>query len=289
MSDFDSLWDYDHPAETEARFRARIHSPESSGDEDTMLQIFTQIARAQGLQKHFDDAHRTLDQVQSRLTPATPLARIRYLLERGRVYNSSGKPTEACVWFKDAYDEASRNKYDSYAIDALHMLAIADTVEHQMDWNREALALAQQSSDPRAANWQGSLYNNIGWTYFDAGEYSQALSSFEEALQCRERQGKVRESLIARWCIARTLRALNQVPEALQMQRDIREAWLTAGEVPDGYGSEEIAECLLALGKSEEARAYFAEAYARFSANGTLADQPERLARIKQLVGQIGW
>ncbi len=31
------------------------------------------------------------------------------------------------------------------------------------------------ATEPRARNWRGSLLNNIGWTYFDAGDTATAL------------------------------------------------------------------------------------------------------------------
>ena len=36
--------------------------------------------------------------------------------------------------------------------------------------------------------WLGSLFNNIGWDYFDAGEYEVALNWFERALVEREKR-----------------------------------------------------------------------------------------------------
>ncbi len=281
IPDFDALWDYDKPQATEARFHDLLPQMEATGDLDATLQLRTQIARAQGLQGRFAEARATLDQVEPLLTAATPVARMRYLLERGRVENSSGQPVAACVWFQEAHALAQAQRDDGSAIDALHMLAIADAPERQMAWNQQAMMLAQQSPDPRAARWRGSLANNIGWGYFDAGDYAQALSSFTDALRFREGQGQTRAILVARWCIARTLRALGRATEALALQREIRAAWLAAGEEPDGYGSEEIGECLLALGDAAAARPFFAEAYMRFTANATLADQPERLARIR--------
>jgi len=51
-------------------------------------------SRTQGLQRDFAAAHQTLDAVQSELTDDLCRARVRYLLERGRVFNSSGRPEE---------------------------------------------------------------------------------------------------------------------------------------------------------------------------------------------------
>ncbi len=49
----------------------------------------------------------------------------------------------------------------------------------------------------------------------------------------------------------------------------------------DGYVSEELGECLLALGRSAEARAHFQRAYARLSQDIWLAaNEPARLARL---------
>ena len=283
--DLDDLWDYAHPAETEVRFEELLPRWEAAGKLDETLQLLTQLARSQGLQGHFARATATLNEVQNRLTAATTVAEIRYFLERGRVCNSAGDAQAACAWFHQASAAASARHLDFYTIDALHMLAIADAPATHLAWNRQALSIAEQAEEPRAANWQGSLCNNLGWTYFDAGDYSQALACFERALHVRIQQGKTRETLIARWCVARTLRALGRSAEALRMQRDIRAAWLAAKEEPDGYGTEEIAECLLALGRAEEARPYFASAYALFTKNGTLADQPGRLERLHTLGG----
>src|SRR5438128_2095323 len=85
--EFDKLWDYAKPAETEGQFRALLPSAEASGDTSYLAQLLTQIGRAQGLQDRFDEAHATLDRVTTMLTDDMNLARVRYLLERGRVFN----------------------------------------------------------------------------------------------------------------------------------------------------------------------------------------------------------
>src|SRR5688500_531281 len=81
LPDFDKLWDYNDPAATEQKFRALLPQAEASGDPSYRAQLLTQVARAQGLQRKFDDAHATLDQV---VQVDDSLPRVRYLLERGR-------------------------------------------------------------------------------------------------------------------------------------------------------------------------------------------------------------
>src|SRR5438045_1880277 len=102
--DFDNLWNYDDPTATERQFRQLLPSAESKDDKSYLAQLLTQIARAQGLQHRFDDAHQTLDLAAALLTDDLQTARVRYLLEQGRVFNSSSKPDQARPLFLQAWE-----------------------------------------------------------------------------------------------------------------------------------------------------------------------------------------
>jgi len=284
--DFDALWDYQHPDQTEIAFRQLLQKAEYAHDRSYHLQLLTQIARTQGLQRQFAEAHHTLDLVKDQLSPPLVVPTIRYLLERGRVFNSSGQPAEAGVWFHQAWKIAHvHDEAAFFAVDAAHMLAIAaSSFEEKTAWNQTALGHALASHDERARGWCGSLYNNLGWTYHDQGDYQRALEYLEQALAWQQEHGKVRERRIAQWCIARTLRSLQRTSEALALQQKLLAEWEKSEEEQDGYVSEEIAECLLALGRTAESRPYFAQAYALLSQDIWLvAQEKERLARLKQL------
>jgi tetratricopeptide (TPR) repeat protein len=195
------------------------------------------------------------------LTPALSTARIRYLLERGRVFNSSQHADQAQPLFQAAWELAQAERHDFYAIDAAHMLAIITAQEQQLAWNLRALALAEQSPQPRARTWLGSLYNNIGWTHHDAGRYEQALDMFQKALHERAVAGRADQIRIARWCVARAQRSLGQFAAALATQRELLAELERVGK-KDGYVFEELAENLLALNQPAAAAAYFALATA---------------------------
>ena len=208
--------------------------------------------------------------------------RIRYLLERGRVHNSSQHPDEARPLFLEAFEVALANGEDFYTIDAAHMLGIVEPPEKQLDWSLRALEIAQKSTDERAKKWLGPLYNNIGWTYHDLGEYEKALEMFEKGLLWREERGDEVGTRIAKWTVARTYRSLGRIDEALQMQRDLEKEIEEKGLEHDGYVYEELAECLLLKGEKAEASTYFKRAYDMLSQNQWLqANQPERLERLK--------
>src|SRR5689334_25147891 len=112
LPDFDALWDYSQPDETEARFReVLLQIPEG---EPAFLELLTQIARAQGLQHKFEKAHQTLDQVERRLSKLPSRPRIRYLLERGRVFSSSGQSEKGRPLFEEALELGKQMSEDFY-------------------------------------------------------------------------------------------------------------------------------------------------------------------------------
>jgi tetratricopeptide (TPR) repeat protein len=288
LPDFDAMWNFGDPAGTEAKFRTVLEETELHADPDYRLELETQIARTLGLQRRFEEAGALLDTIEPQLTDDMARVRIRYLLERGRVLNSSGDPAAAGPCFIEAWDLARSADEDALAVDAAHMVAIVVPPNDAIEWNKRAIAYAEQSDDPSAQRWLASLYNNLGWTRHDRGEYDEALRLFELTLVEREKTGDPQTIGIAKWCIARTLRSLGRVEEALVLQREL-EAANADSDDPDGYVCEEIAECLLLLDRPGEARPYFARAHAILSSDPWLAESdPDRIARLAKLGGESG-
>lgn len=281
---FDTLWNYDQPAETEAKFRALLPEATTGGDLGYRAELMTQIARTMGLQQRFGAAHALLDSVQLLLPKAPEQAMVRYLLERGRLFNSSNQQGLALPLFTEAWERARTAKLDQYAVDAAHMLAIASPLEERMNWNGKALALAEESPDPDARRWRGSLYNNMGWDLFEQTKYDSALAMFQRALAVRLEQGKPKAINIARWCVAKTYRVMGHIDSAFAIQKQLVARMEESSEGRDGYVYEEFAECLLAMNRGQDAVAYFAKAYFLLAEDPWLVrDEPERLARLKKL------
>jgi tetratricopeptide (TPR) repeat protein len=277
----DALWDFGDPAGSEARFREALR--ETAPGSATEAEVLTQAARAQGLQRRFTEAHATLDEAEKRLTAEMGRARARYLLERGRVFRSAGDAERAKPLFEAALEAAQAAGEENYAVDAAHMLGIVETGAASVARNQRAMEMAEQARDPRARGWLGPLYNNLGWTYHDAGEFGQALELFEKAQAFREAQAQRAETLIAHWCVARCLRSLGRVEEALGRQQALLAEHEAAGS-GDGYVFEELGECLLALGRGEEARPHFARAYAMLAEDPWLREnEAGRLERLRGL------
>jgi tetratricopeptide (TPR) repeat protein len=283
-----TLWNYNDPAETAVRFQELLPVVVASDNRAYQVELLSQIARTHSLRNQFDEAHQLLDQVEAMLTEEMVVPKMRYLLERGRSFNSAGEPTRALALFHEAFElgTAVAPQADYHTIDAAHMIAIAEPEPPaQMKWHEKALTLAEITPDRRASGWRGPLYNNLGWTYHDMGDYEKALGIFEKAVTWRQNhdQDKPETIRIARWCMGRTFRSLNRLEDALTLQQELLAEYQGVGQT-DGFVYEEIGECLWALDQQEEARPYFAQAYEELSQVGWVASSdPERLERLKQL------
>jgi tetratricopeptide (TPR) repeat protein len=293
LPDIDALWDYADPAGTAEKFRALLAQTEAAATPAWQAQLLSQIARTHSLRAEFTAAQALLDSAQAMLSEAEAerapaadlaLAAVRIALERGRCCNSSGAPADAVPYFTQALAAAQAAGLDYYAVDAAHMLGIAEPGEAGLAWNARAAEMAEASSDPRARKWLGALLNNSGWTLHDLGRYAEALDCFEQALAWRREQGAPRPVEIARWCVARCLRSLGRTAEALELQQALAADLAAAGSAEDGFVSEELGECLLALGQAAAARPHFARASELLGQDAQFAaKQGPRLARLEQL------
>jgi tetratricopeptide (TPR) repeat protein len=283
LEELDTLWDFDDPAESERRFAALLDRARSEQDGALHAELLTQLARAQGLQRRFGDAHETLDEAQRALRAGDARGRVRLLLERGRVERSEKQEGLGRDSFREAWDFARAVGDDGLAVDAAHMLGIVEPGDEGPAWNERAMELARTSPDPAARRWVGSLASNMGWARHEAGDVDGAIDLFRLARDEWLADGRVGRARIARWSIARCLRSQTDFQGALAEQQALLAELEELGET-DGYVLEEIAECLLALGRSDEARPFFLRAYAELSADPNLrADEPERLERLRAL------
>ena len=277
----DAQWDFGKPAVSLERFRAELAKwpPDSAQAQE----VRTQIARALGLQRRFDEANAILDGVEAKLGTLPSHVRVRYLLERGRTFNSSGAPPRAVPRFAEALALAERDKDEYYAVDAAHMLGIAAPAPERLSWNLKALALAEAAADPRARGWRGSLYHNIGWTHFDAGDAKTAVDCWQKALAVREAAGDAERIRVAKWTVARGYRSLGRLAEAEAIQKSLVVEIDGIGET-DGYVYEELAEIAIDRGDAKAAQPWAAKAHAALGSDAYFAaNEASRLARLKAI------
>lgn len=256
--DISPLWDFDRPEVSEQRFRAAL--PTAQADDRLILQ--TQIARTYGLRREFARAREILKEVEPQLSTAGAEASVRYALELGRTFSSGAHSAEsqtphaqdlARAQYLRALELARGAQLDDLAVDAVHMLAFVDqTPSDQLHRAQQALAIVEASSQPGAKRWEASLRNNAGYALHQLGRYDEALSQFTQGLALREKGTNAQATLIARWMLAWTLRAMGRTQEALDIQLRLEREWELAG-TPSHYVFDELA--LLYRQKGDAVRA----------------------------------
>jgi tetratricopeptide (TPR) repeat protein len=243
------LWDFDDLDATEQRFRQQL---DVEASDVGRAEVLTQLARVAGLRGDFDDGDRLLDDAAARGSESA-VARAYVDLERGRVRRSSGDPVAALPLFESAFAGASEAGQDFIAADAAHMAALAAPDRAGfIAWTQRGIELAEEHEG--AEYWLAPLLNNLGWEYYETGEYTEALEAFERALEVREREPDKPASIeLARYAVGKALRALGRSDEAIPLLEQAVE-WADRHGEPDGWFHEELAEEYAAIGRPELAR-----------------------------------
>jgi tetratricopeptide (TPR) repeat protein len=273
MIDVREYWNFDDPVESYTKFMSLrpAHS-----DHSQVADIDAQAARCLGLQGKFEEAHRVLDSIQQNWPNLNDRARASYEIERGRVFRSSGNAVAA----RECFERARQTRELDLEIDALHMLAFVSEPDEARKFNEEALALTEETDNPWALRWRGTLFNNMAWDHHAAEEFELALAKFELAVEARKTTNDLKRLRVAQWCRARCLRSLHRHEEALRVLGALDH------DENDELFAEEMAENLHSLGRSEEARAWFEKAYRLVSQDACQAGS-ERLARLEKLSGTV--
>lgn len=288
LEEFDTLFVGD-PVDIERNLKSLLPQAQALTDRSIYLQILSQIALAQAMQKHFTEAHDTLDRAEKLLTAEYPLAKMRLLLERGRVFQQSGNPDAALPLYAQAYELGLQHPFDEHTINAAHMMHfVVKTAKEKIEWDELAIALAEKTHIPKGKAWLGPLYNNVGHAYLDDKQYEKALATFRKTLQLREQEGYAPNIRVAKWAVARALRHLGRNEEALPILLALVEeytALVKSGtlDIPKqalpsmrGLVYEELAEI--------KGKQYAALAYDDLSQDEWMQKlYAERLERLKQL------
>ncbi|MBL8810728.1 MAG: hypothetical protein JNM43_11170 [Planctomycetaceae bacterium] len=221
VDEFDKLF-YGDPKEIEQRLLVVRPQSLTHSDESLTPQIDSQIALVQAMQKRYAEAFETLDRAEKLPGATNPLARVRLLLERGRVFQQAKRMEEAVPWLVASWEISSAHSLDYHTVNAAHMVAIAvGSPAEKIRWNQIALDVADASGDEKAQAWRVVLHNNLAQAFVAAGEFGNGLASFQSCQNLAREQGNVLIERGARWGIARCRRGLGDQATALQIQQEL--------------------------------------------------------------------
>lgn len=290
--DFDKLWNFKKPAETEQKFRSLLPNAKQNGP-SYHLQLLTQLARTLSLQEKFQEAYQVLSEVSNQMTSDLTVAKIRYLLELGRTQNSEKRSEIANNTFREAFALADKLGEWGYAVDALHMIAITynygpqESQQEKLNWEVKAVDYAESKDSSNAKAWLGSLYFNTGRSYHGLQRYQEALDTFIKAYALDKANGSPDWILLDdRRTIAQMQRMVGMIDEAFAEQLALEQENIIKLGKPDGFVFEELGELYLVKKQDAKAKEYFAKAYPLIKDQLKEPKYQERLQRVKEL-GEI--
>jgi len=171
----------------------------------------------------------------------------------------TGTLEKARSLYLESFELAKTQNLDGLAVDALHMMAFVDTEpEDQLIWAQKALAAVTSSNQPSAKKWEASLVNNTGYALHRLGRYEEALVEFKKAVELRKKDANAWATHVAWWMVAWTLRALDRLDEALEIQLRLEREREELDD-PDSSVFEELISLYEAKGDIERANHYAAK------------------------------
>lgn len=293
LENFDEAWSLGDPSMIEKKFQELLPQAQQLKDKSIYLQILSQMALAQSLQKKFDEAHQNLDKAESLLTSEYELARVRILLERGRVFQQAESIPHARDYFEQSFELSKQHGFDTHTINAAHMIAIVvKNPQEKIRWNQLAIHLATSTKDKRTADWLGSLYHNLGQNYLEEKQFDLALQAFQSALAYRQKEGYVPNIRVAKWAVANALRLLDRSDEALSMLLALIKEYDVIVKTGNFDMPQEMFILARGLVYEEIAKNYQAKtiafaqlAYGDLSGNAMFSkEEPKRLDILEQMI-----
>lgn len=188
------------------RYRMAADAAAREHDVSVQTEALAQIARMYSQTARLDEGRTWLERARQIASPDHPLGWSRYLGVRGIFERESRQQEQAIATFKEMYEFCSKHKLHSRAIDAAHHVALAGSLEQQVEWGLKGIAEAEAG----APHWLGALWNNLGNAYDELGRYEEALDAFLKAREAHKTNGNP-NTYIADWAVAKAYRKAGNV------------------------------------------------------------------------------
>jgi len=187
--------------------KARVQYEKAAGmaadtkDNSTLTEAEAQVARCYGIQGKHAEGRPWLAKAKEHAKDAEPRGWSRYLGVRGRFEWQDAKDNaRAKSTFIEMYEYCKKHELFSRELDAAHMVAIVAPPEEQVEWALKAVAAAEKGNE---TGWLAVLWNNLGWTYEEAGSFDKMLDALVKARKYHYESGNDMSKMIADFGVGR--------------------------------------------------------------------------------------
>lgn len=181
--------------------------------------------------ERFTDAKTALDEARSISEAAQPQLLGEVLLRQGTLFSLQWQLPEAQSAFRSALDFARKQNDAFLETAALGSLGVVATrmerYDESVDWNGQALQLSKSIGDVRSV---AKIEGNVGWSYYELGDFENALVQFDRAEKGAIQTGLNHEHVLwlvnsgaAHYALRDYQSAQDESQQALQLARNLND------------------------------------------------------------------
>ncbi|GAC1616721.1 MAG: hypothetical protein PVS2B2_00750 [Candidatus Acidiferrum sp.] len=206
--------------------------PLSLRDTDIAVWRKMTLGAAYSFLKRFDEARLFLGEAEALAKANHPELLGETRLRAGTLAYFEGNASVAESAYRNAL-QIARNQKDSYlevaALGSMGFIASQqERYDESIEWNRDALRLSESIGAQESV---ARIFGNMGWSYFEIGDYEKALALFQKAADSSGKVGVVVDQLYwkintgaVEYYLHDNSLAQEQSLEALDLARKLKEA-----------------------------------------------------------------
>jgi tetratricopeptide (TPR) repeat protein len=249
-------------------------------------QISTFLGRLENSKKNYAAAATHLREAENILVsigecPAS--LQIAWLLEYANLSRGERTPSQSRIAYSEAWTLAVDSEDEENEVEIAERMAESEPLKVRIGWIEKGIEIASSSKNDILKTRLSTLYRAQGRDHHELRRYPHAIESYRKSFEAAKDAKNITDELLAESAKGNTLRAMHKTEEALELQMNLLSRFEGNSEnIGEVY--EEVAECLHALKRVEEAEGYFASAHRTFSTDPHFEDRrPGVLKRLKTL------
>ncbi|MCA8910609.1 MAG: tetratricopeptide repeat protein [Planctomycetes bacterium] len=260
LKEGDSLFGQNKYDEARRKYEKAAEAAGNENNEQVLVEALAQVARMYSVEGKFDEGRPWLARAEEHADSEEPLGWSRFLGVQGRYFWRDEKDNDkAKTTFIKMYEYCKEKKLFSRQLDAAHMVAIVAPPDEQVEWALNSIDAAEKAGEK---GWLAVLWNNLGWTYEEQGEYPKMLEALQNARKYHYEVGNDLSKLVADFGVGRAWWRNKDFKQARNwIEQSFEQAQQYHADQPDnteftewvGWGNIYLADLLVDENQPEEA------------------------------------